>query len=227
MIKQSVPNPKVVIYHLGFLYIQTTEGKWYVDDLRNDPFEVRTLVDYKRFVLARDALLLLAEHAIAELKGLELREYPGLEKPWAPLGIPMDGNKSLSGVTGFIRDQEEVHGLPLTRTHTWWLSSQFGLKGDYEIVGGRPYEMRWVFKNRQPFVYWSGLLGELMFGEPPDVAILYSESIPIIGAENRYYFSRDGQLWFARNVEGWTFATRGGIGLYLPDGRIEVLKGWL
>lgn len=225
-IKNTIPGAETVVYHNGFLYLKTQDG-WFVDDLSGDPVQIKTSFDTERWVLAKDSLWLVGKHGLAEVSGLSLTEWPGLDKPWVPLGVPMDGGYSLAGVPSNLRDREEVHGLPITKTHTWWVSGQLGLKGSYRIVGGRPYLMQWVFQNKNPFVYWGGILGSLAFGEPPEEAVPYPSTVPIVGAKNAYYFSRDGSMWLMRRVEGWSFATKSGIGLYLPDGRIELLKGIL
>ncbi|QAY18176.1 lectin-like sugar binding domain protein [Thermus phage TSP4] len=227
MLKESVKNAKIVVYHKGFLYVQDESGQWYVDDFATDPARIHISFKPTRYVVSADGILLLAEHGIAEVKGREVVEWVGLEKAWAPLGWPADGKRTVYGQSISVRDREDIHGLPVTRTHTWWLSGQIGLKGSYEIVGGKPTEMRWVFNNRKPFVYWNGVIGELQFGEPCEAGVPYGESVPIVGAKDRYYFSRDGHVWFMRRVEGWTFATKRGLLSLLPDGRIEAVKGIL
>ncbi|ABU97047.1 lectin-like sugar binding domain [Thermus phage P74-26] len=223
LVKETVPNADLVVYREGFLYLKVG-ARWYVDPIQADPVELKPSFLPLRAVVIREGLVLLGEHGAAIVKGAAMEEYLDLERPWAPLGVVMDGNKTVSGVPHRLRDREDLWGLPLTRTKTWWVSGQFGLKGSFPVVGGLASEAKWVFGDKQMFVYWSGLKGTLHFGAPPEVGIPYTYTLPLVGSRDAYYFSGDGANWVMRRVEGWTFGTEKGLGLY-QEGKVYALKG--
>jgi hypothetical protein len=223
-VKETIPNANLVIYREGFLYLKVGDT-WYVDPLDGDPVELRVGFVPLRPVVISEGLILIGQHGAAIVRGVAAEVYLDLKRPWAPLGILLDDDHSVAGgVPHSIRDREDVWGLPVTRTRTWWVSGQFGLKGSFPIAGGLATEAKWVFKDNNMFVYWSGLNGSLRFGSPPEVGIPYTYTIPLIGSKDAYYFSGDGANWIMRRVEGWTFGTERGLGLY-QEGKIYALKG--
>lgn len=210
-----------------FIVLATPDGVW-ADPVDGEPYRLEVPVPV-RWVQGNLGLVLLGEDWAALFKGGQLELWNGLKSPWAPLGHPMDGERSLliPDKISLVKDRHEIYGLPYTPTKTWWVSGTFGLKGYGKVVGGHAGRTSWVFNQKNNFVYWSGIHGKLVYGDPPEEpAVVYDSHLPFVAAKNRYYFSQDGHQWYMRRVDGWPIMFRAALLIY-REGSLYMLQGYL
>lgn len=203
-------------------------GEVWADPIYGEMYKLE-IPSPERMVQGNHGLVLLGKDWIALFKNGTVQFWDSLTNPWAPLGHPMDGRRSLllPDKYSMVKDRQEIYGLPYTPTKTWWVSGAFGIKNRGTVVGGHAGRSSWVFNQKDPFVFWSGIYGKLVYGEPPEApAFVYDSHLPFIAARNRYYFSQDGRQWYMRRIDGWPIMFKAALLVY-KEGGLYVHQGYL